>query len=285
MPSGTREKSERWRGWPPALLAGLLAAALGGASLRADAAAAVAAPPPTDSAVEGSAGPRPAATLDAATRCMAMVAYAEAAGEGVEGLAAVIRVIRNRMVDARFPKDACDVVRAAGEFQPVGDSARLRQALAAPEAQDMAAALVDFGPVDTAVLAEAVRLAQSSSLAPGADPTGGALYFVNPRFMEPAKCPWFADLKRTGEIGQHVFMTHYEEGDAAAGPALDCAQVRQYWAAFVKDQAARGKRVGKRRVNPAWLVKVDPSGLATGKSCQVGTYDPTTRTYSRAQGC
>ena len=44
---------------------------------------------------------------------------------------------------------------------------------------------------------------------PARDPTGGAVYFVNPRLMDPGKCPWFASLKRTASIGQHVFMADY----------------------------------------------------------------------------
>ena len=161
--------------------------------------------------------------------------------KGLPGSRRVVQVIRNRMADGRFPNDACAVVRAPGEFQPVSDSAKLRLALLDPAKHDMAAALADFGAPDRAVLDEALRLASPGGL-PSGDATSGALYFVNPRFMEPAKCPWFADLKRTGEIGQHVFMTHYRPGESKAGPALDCAAVKKWWAAFVSTQAAKGKR-------------------------------------------
>jgi spore germination cell wall hydrolase CwlJ-like protein len=282
---GARGTSRKLSSWPLAATAAALMLGASASPVVAEMAALPAAAPATVPASGETAGPKPAPTLDAGTRCMAMVAYAEAAGEGAAGLAAVVQVIRNRVADGRFPKGPCDVVRAPGEFQPVGDSARLRRALLAPEAQDMATALADFAPVDTAVLAEAVRLAQKDASPADPDPTGGALYFVNPRFMEPAKCPWFADLKRTREIGQHVFMDHYDAGESKGDPALDCAEVKQHWAAFVKAQGARGKRVGRRRINPAWLVEVAPSGLASGNRCQVGTYDPATRTYARAQSC
>ena len=43
-------------------------------------------------------------------RCLAMIAYAEAAVDGLGGMAAVIRVVRNRMSDLRFPGDACAVI-------------------------------------------------------------------------------------------------------------------------------------------------------------------------------
>lgn len=242
---------------------------------------------PLVAALAASADPPPAQPAaqpaDRATACIAAVAYAEAAGEGSAGIAAVVRVVRNRMTDPRFPKDACAVVTSPGEFQPVGDSRRLRAALTAPGVPDLVPALQDFGPVDQAILALAVRLAGTDqAAATPADPTGGALYFVNPRFMEPAKCPWFAALERTAAIGGHVFMTHYDQGEAARGPALDCAQVQKDWAAYLA--ASKGRRRVGRRINPAWLVPVDRSALAAGARCTAGTYDPVTRTYARA-GC
>jgi hypothetical protein len=222
---------------------------------------------------------------DAATRCMAMVAYAEAAGEGGTGMAAVIRVIRNRVADGRFPGDPCAVVAAPGEFQPVTESPRLRLALKAPAEGDLAGALADFGPVDRARLDEAVRLASDPALGQSIDPTGGALYFVNPRFMEPAKCPWFAQLKRTGEVGRHVFMTHYAVGDPVGGPALDCALVKKYWASYVAAQPMGARRGVRWHKNPAWIVNVDRSPLAEGRTCSVGTYDPETRSYAGGGAC
>jgi len=223
----------------------------------------------------------PGPPADRAAACIAAVAYAEAAGEGGAGIEAVVRVVRNRMADPRFPKDACAVVTSPGEFQPVGDSRRLRGALTAPGVPDLVPALQDFGPVDRAILAVAIELARTDpTTAVAADPTGGALYFVNPRLMEPAKCPWFAALERTAAIGGHVFMTHYDQGEAARGPALDCAQVQKDWAAFLA--ASKGRRRFGRRINPAWLVPVDRSALAAGARCAVGTYDPVTRTYTRA---
>jgi Cell Wall Hydrolase len=192
-------------------------------------------------------------------------------------------VIRNRVADPRFPKSACAVVRAAGEFQPVGESRRLRLALNAPERADPAMALADFGPVDHVAFTQALELAAENA-GPGAGPGNGALYFVNPRFMEPGKCPWFAALKRTGELGRHVFMTHYAEGEAADGPALDCAQVRRDYALWLKAGGAKRKG-GRRAINPAWIVEVEKSPLAGGGSCRVGSYDPRTRSYAPAQGC
>ena len=153
-------------------------------------------------------------------RCLAMIAYAEAAVDGVEGMSAVIRVVRNRMADARFPGDACAVVAQAGQFQPVTESAALRQVARDPEGYSIPAVLGARSPGARRLLATAHRLARAPR--PGPDPTGGALFFVNPAFMDPARCLWFTALRRTARIGSHVFMT--DRGVAGAEPALDCAE-------------------------------------------------------------
>lgn len=163
---------------------------------------------------------------DAETRCLAWIAYAEAAGEGPSGLAAVIQVVRNRMADQRFPDTACAVARQPGQFQPVGERPRLRDALADPMAADLEGPL--GGRVDREVLDQAFLLAMLSRRRSRLlDPTKGALYFVNPALMDVDKCPWFAGLKRTTAIGGHIFMTHYEDGEIRRGPALDCARAGQ----------------------------------------------------------
>ncbi len=167
----------------------------------------------------GAAAAADASRLDREARCLAMIAFAEAAGEGRAGMAAVIRVVRNRTAHSSFPGDACAVALQDRQFQPVAESPALKRALADPSSVD-----IDkfFGNSrgDRAAMAMARKLAAGNA---PYDPTGGALYFVNPRFMDPRHCPWFAKLKRTTEIGGHVFMTHYGDGEERAGPALDCA--------------------------------------------------------------
>ena len=136
-------------------------------------------------------------------RCLAMIAYAEAAGEGEAGMAAVMQVVRNRMADSAFPADACAVAAQEGQFQPVAMSPALAAALRDP-ALEAAKSL----QVDTSY--EQARLATAFALAAvprAGDPTDGALYFVNPVVMDPARCPWFAALKKTKTIGSHVFLT------------------------------------------------------------------------------
>ena len=156
-------------------------------------------------------------------RCLAMLAYAEAAGEGSAGMLAVMRVVHNRIADPDFADDACAVALEPGQFQPVSEQPRLRTALAAPERGSLAEAVGAATPRARLQLVAAWRLAAVATVLPARDPTGGALYFVNPRLMDPTKCPWFARLRRTTTIGAHVFMRPYRPGEARRAPALDCA--------------------------------------------------------------
>ena len=169
-----------------------------------------------------------------------MIAYAEAAVDGLDGMAAVIRVVRNRMADPRFPGDACAVIAQSGQFQPVTESAALRQVARDPEGYSIPQVLGVRSPAARRLLADAHRLARSPR--PGPDPTGGALYFVNPLFMDPANWPWFAALRRTARIGSHVFMTDRGAGgpDITSPPALDCAEAGSGRARVAGDRAGRG---------------------------------------------
>jgi spore germination cell wall hydrolase CwlJ-like protein len=153
-------------------------------------------------------------------RCLALVAYTEAAVDGEAGMAAVIRVVRNRMADPRFPDEACAVVAQVAQFQPVAQSAVLRQVVRDPEGYSLPQVLGLRTAAARRLLARAHALARLPP--PRPDPTGGALYFVNPDLMDPERCPWFAALKRTARIGGHVFMTHHRPGEPPGPPALDC---------------------------------------------------------------
>jgi spore germination cell wall hydrolase CwlJ-like protein len=157
-------------------------------------------------------------------RCLAMIAYAEAASEGSLGMLAVMRVVHNRIRDRRFPDDACGVALQAGQFQPVGERPGLRAALHRPEQASMAEAVGATSREARLRLVQAWRLAAVAAGWPVRDPTRGALYFVNPRLMDPGRCPWFAQLKRSAAIGEHVFMTHYAPGERRGPRALDCAE-------------------------------------------------------------
>lgn len=159
----------------------------------------------------------PALAAGPGDRCAAMIAVLEAAGEGEAGMAAVIEVVRNRVADPRFPNDACAVVVQERQFQPVSEWPALRRALLQPASFDPHA-MMRAGPGRRS-LERALELARQQP----AGRTGGALYFVNPLAMDPRHCSWFATLKRTATIRNHVFMRHYGQGERRGEPALDCA--------------------------------------------------------------
>ena len=146
--------------------------------------------------------------------CLAAIAVLEAASEGRDGMAAVIQVVRNRIRDGRFPDDACSVIAQPRQFQPVSEWPALARALRHPASFRSETLL---GP------SRSLEAAQQLVRGGSPDPTGGALYFVNPRFMDPSHCPWFASLKHTRTIGNHEFMTHYGKGEKRGAPALDCS--------------------------------------------------------------
>ena len=172
------------------------------------------------------ADPLSAALSGREVRCLALVAYTEAAVDGIPGMTAVIRVVRNRMADPRFPDDACAVIAQVAQFQPIAQSELLQKVARDPEGYSIPQMLGLRTPQSRQLLATAHRLARAAPAA--ADPTGGALYFVNPDYMDAKYCPWFAGLKRTAAIGGHVFMTDYRPGEPrrAAGPGLQPCRCR-----------------------------------------------------------
>jgi hypothetical protein len=171
-------------------------------------------------------------------RCLAMVAYAEAAVDGQPGMTAVMRVVRNRMADPRFPRAACGVVGQDGQFQPMEERLALKRAVRAGGPLDLKRLLRADTPFERMLLRQALRLAAEPPA--GGDPSGGALYFVNPRLMDPARCPWFAALRRTTRLGAHVFFAHYGAAERRRGPALDCRVAgRDNW--MIARNAARAE--------------------------------------------
>lgn len=208
--------------------------------------------------------PAEADTLGPGSRCLALVGYAEAVSEGNEGMAAVMRVVHNRIRDGRFPGNACGVVRQGGQFQAIEESRRIKTALKAPHRMSLEKTLNTRTSFTKMMLSQARRLAVDPKVARGKDPTFGALYFVNPHMMDPSRCPWFAKLKRTTRIGSHVFMTHYKKGEKRQGLALDCRTAGGGWLAqrkgartIVADLKA-GDPAGLRRKAP-----VEPAGEAS----------------------
>jgi spore germination cell wall hydrolase CwlJ-like protein len=187
--------------------------------------------------------------------CAALIAYLEAAVEGLRGMQAVIRVVHNRMRDQRFARTACSVVGQDGQFQPMEQRPLLKREVRSGRPLNLKRLLGIDTPFKRMILSQALRLAAT---APAEDATKGALYFVNPRLMDPNRCPWFAALRRTTKIGAHFFFTHYREDERRRGPALDCRVAgRDNWmiARNAKNKKnltiARAKLAGGKKEKPA----------------------------------
>ena len=121
-------------------------------------------------------GPAGAAEArDRERRCLTMIAYAEAGGEGSAGMLAVMKVVRNRIADLSFADDACLVALEPGQFQPVAERPALRRALASPFELSLTEVLKASSAESRLRLIEAWRLAGAAATWPAHDPTGGAL--------------------------------------------------------------------------------------------------------------
>ena len=108
---------------------------------------------------------------------LAKVISAEARGEPYEGQVAVGAVVLNRVAHPSFPNSVSGVVYQSGAFSAVTDS-------------NWSAAVTD----------SAKRAAQDAIN--GWDPTGGAIYYYNPRKTSNA---WIRSRKVITVIGNHYF--------------------------------------------------------------------------------
>lgn len=109
---------------------------------------------------------------------LSKIIYAEARGEPFEGQVAVGAVVMNRVKDYRFPNTITEVIYEPGQFRPASD-----------------------GTINLTPNQSAIRAAKSALS--GMDPTGGALFFYNPKIASTAW--WFENRPVTRVIGNHVF--------------------------------------------------------------------------------
>jgi N-acetylmuramoyl-L-alanine amidase len=110
---------------------------------------------------------------------LARVIYAEARGEDFEGQVAVGAVVINRLQDPRFPKTIRSVIYQQGAFTAVNDKQ------------------IHLTPDTVAYKAAEAALA-------GQDPTGGAIYYYNPK---TATDRWIKSRPVIKTIGNHTFST------------------------------------------------------------------------------
>lgn len=108
---------------------------------------------------------------------LARVIYAEARGEDFEGQIAVGAVVLNRLEDSRFPKTIEAVIYQQGAFTAVLDKQ------------------IHLTPDEVAYRAAEAALE-------GKDPTGGAIYYYNPK---TATDRWIKSRPVIKTIGNHTF--------------------------------------------------------------------------------
>jgi len=110
---------------------------------------------------------------------LAHIVYGEARGEPYVGKVAVAAVVMNRLKSPQFPDTIAGVIFQPRAFTAVDDG----QYWLTPDASAYAAAR------------DAVR---------GWDPTGGALYYFNPK---TATSSWIWSRPQSAKIGNHIFAT------------------------------------------------------------------------------
>ncbi len=108
---------------------------------------------------------------------LARLVYGEARGESYTGQVAVAAVVLNRVRSSSFPNTISGVIYQPYAFTVVQDGQ------------------INLTPNDTAI--KAAKAAMN-----GWDPTGGAIYYYNPR---TATSSWIYSRKTVATFGNHVF--------------------------------------------------------------------------------
>lgn len=112
---------------------------------------------------------------------LARLISAEARGEPYLGQVAVGGVVFNRMESPLFPNSIRAVILQPGQFSPVSNGS------------------INMAPTESAI--RAARAAMT-----GQDPSGGALYFYNPKLSSPTGRRYMEQKTVTVRIGNHIFV-------------------------------------------------------------------------------
>jgi len=131
----------------------------------------------TLSASGGSVAAGSASIISADHRLLAKLVYAEARGESYKGQVAVAAVVLNRVASASFPNTISGVVYQSGAFSCVSNGS------------------INNTPDSTAIRAALDALN-------GWDPTGGCLYYYNPKATSDK---WIRTRTIKTVIGNHSF--------------------------------------------------------------------------------
>jgi spore germination cell wall hydrolase CwlJ-like protein len=176
--------------------------------------------PPHTYWIAGKTMPLADLEADRQRRCVALVAFAEARGEGHDGMLAIMFVVMNRVravADGTLPappvakgKDVlpCDVVAQKYAFEAL-HAARFRKSLADIRHGHRVERLTPADPVDAQQLELAHTLAKEMMAGQLTDDTtGGATHFYCPseqQQMRRNKPEWTEKLAATARIGKQVF--------------------------------------------------------------------------------
>ena len=128
-------------------------------------------------AASGGSAEASAAIISADHRLLSKLVYAEARGESYKGQVAVAAVVLNRVASASFPNTISGVIYQSGAFSCVSN-----------------------GSINNTPNATAIRAARDALN--GWDPTGGCLYYYNPRATGDK---WIRTRTVKTVIGNHSF--------------------------------------------------------------------------------
>ena len=125
-----------------------------------------------------------------------MTIYMEASDQGTEGIHAVAWVIANRVRSGKWGKTPGEVVLAPEQFScwNTGNTNRIRMAKASGE-----------DPIWGEI---AMAFNEAMTYQPPSDPTGGAMYYFNPKLAKPS---WAEHMKQTVTVKDHVFYREPSE--------------------------------------------------------------------------
>lgn len=121
--------------------------------------------------------------------CLSQAVHGEAGNQSLKGKVAVAFVILNRTKDEKFPSDICAVIKQKGQF---GFLKRVRP-------------LNENNPALRAQMEECIRATSIAMNGEMADPTKGALYFINPKLATDRA--WLHKFKKLAQIEDHIFYS------------------------------------------------------------------------------
>jgi N-acetylmuramoyl-L-alanine amidase len=155
---------------------------------------------------------RPALAVPGAREAIARVAHAEAANQGDSGLLAVVYTILNRLADQRWGSSVDEVVNARAQFEPVMRAGGDWRGLPVTS------------PAQRARIETLINLVLEGRLP---DPTGGALYFQNPRIVAARAAAGtvspglvhFGGAAPSAVIGDHAFYAAVGRARRMPAPA------------------------------------------------------------------